>query len=175
MLSRTLTGAAVVMGILLTGCGTESGPTSETASEFAAVAADNSSGSHTRFVQQFTESLTNPCNGEVVDFVGEAINQINDVQGLHYEVQGNASGIGTGRVSGATYVYNVTGFESFNAPSDMAVQHTFGAGANARMITSTPGLSFTAHFQFRGVILPSGEPKINRSVDRVECKVESVT
>lgn len=171
MQSQTLTGAFVLMGMLLTGCGAESGPTSETAEGPTAASADFSAGSHTRFVEQFTEPLVNPCNGEVIVFVGEAINQINDVDGLHFVFQGTASGIGTGPESGATYVYNVTGYESFNTPSASAVQRAFGAGANARMISSIPSLSFTAHFQFHGVVLPSGEFKVTRSVDRVECKV----
>ena len=42
--------------------------------------------------------------------------------------------------------------------------------ANARMISNVPGLAFTSHFQFRGVALPSGEFKVSRDVDRVECK-----
>jgi hypothetical protein len=39
------------------------------------------------------------------------------------------------------------------------------------MISSIPSLSFTAHFQFHGLVLPSGEFKVTRSVDRVECKM----
>ena len=170
MQSQTLTEAAVLMGMLLTACGTESGPTSETAPGLTAPTAAFSAGSHTRFVEPFTEELVNPCNDELVIFSGEATNQVNDVDGLHSEFLTRASGTGIGQETGASYAYTLVGSFSFNTPDDTAPQFTVAEDANARMISDVPGLTFTAHFQFRGVTLPSGEFKVSRDVNRVECK-----
>jgi hypothetical protein len=161
MRSLTLTGAAILMGTLLTGCGAESGPTAANAPSLAAT--------QTRLVEPFTEPLTNPCNGEVIVFSGEAITQVDRV-GLHAQLQSSASGTGTGPESGATYGYNLVFHESFNSPSETAPQANFFANANARVTSNLPDLSFTAHFVFHGVALPSGEFKVTRDLDRVECK-----
>jgi len=170
MRSLTLAGPAMVMGMLLTGCGAESGPTAENVAGLTADAADHNTGSHIKLVETFTEPLVNPCNGEEIVFSGEAITQITDVGGLHSELQGSASGTGTGPESGATYAYNLVFHESFNTPSVTAPQANFFANANARVTSNLPGLSFTAHFVFHGVALPSGEFKVTRNLDRVECK-----
>ena len=170
MQSQTLTGAAVLMGMFLTGCGPEPGPTSETAVGPTTATADFSAGSHTRFVEQFTEPLVNPCNGEVIVFAGVATSQINRTGDFHLEFVTRASGTGTGPESGATYQYSLTAYETTNWGNGNDLQGTGGAGANARMISSLPELTFTAHFQFHGVALPSGEIAVTRDVDRVECK-----
>lgn len=170
MRSQTLTGAAVLMGMLLTGCGAESGPTAENIAGLAADAVDHNTGNHIKLVETFTESpIVNPCNGEAIVFSGVAVSQINNVDELHFEFLTRASGTGTGPESGATYAYTVTAYENVNKPDGVTVA-TFGAGANARMISSIPSLTFTAHFQFHGVFLPSGEFKVTRDLDRVECK-----
>jgi hypothetical protein len=106
----------------------------------------------------------------VIVFSGEAITQITDVGGLHSELTGSASGTGTGPESNATYEYNLVFHESFNTPSETAPQANFFGNANARVRSSIRDLSFTAHFVFHGVALPSGEFKITRNLDRVECK-----
>jgi len=170
MRSLTLAGPAMVMGMLLTGCGAESGPTAENVAGLTADAADHNTGSHIKLVETFTEPLVNPCNGEEIVFSGEALSQVTEVGGLHREFQGSASGTGIGPESGAAYTYNLTFHESFNFPSETASQGDFFANANARIGSSLPGLSFTAHFVFHGVALPSGEFKVTRSLDRVECK-----
>jgi len=148
---------------LLAGCEAESDLTAPNAPGLAVT--------HTRLVESFTESpLVNPCNGEAIVFSGVAISQINEVDDLHFEFWTRGSGTGTGPASGATYAYTVIAHESFDTPNHDAPHATFGAGANARMISSVPGLSFTAHFVFHGVALPSGEFEVTRNVDRVECK-----
>jgi hypothetical protein len=170
MQSPTLAGTALLMGTLLTGCGAELGPTGENAPALRADAAAPSTPRHTTTVEPFTESLVNPCNAEVIVFSGEGTNKVTDVRGLHVELQGSGSGTGTGPESGATYAYNLVFHESFNTPSPTAPQADFFANANARVRSSLPGLSFTAHFVFHAVALPSGEFKVTRNVDRVECK-----
>jgi hypothetical protein len=166
MRSQILTGAAVLMGMLLTGCGAESGPTAENTAGLAADAVDHNTGNHTKLVEVFTEPLTNPCNGEVIVFSGDAITQINEVNGLHRELLGHATGTGIGPESGASYTYNLVFQEAFQA----APEANFYANANARVISSVRALSFTAHFVAHAVFLPSGEFKVTRNVDRVECK-----
>jgi hypothetical protein len=80
------------------------------------------------------------------------------------------SGAGAGPESGASYAYNLVFHESDNTPSATGPQANFFANASARISSSLPGLSFTAHFVFHGVGLPSGEFKVTRNLDRVECK-----
>ena len=55
MRSQTLTGAVVLMGMLLTGCGAESGPTAENIVVLAADAVDHTIGSHIKLVEPFSE------------------------------------------------------------------------------------------------------------------------
>jgi hypothetical protein len=170
MRALTLSGATILAAALITSCGAEAGPTAENALGLTADAADLNTPQHTKLVEPFTEPLTNPCNGEVIVFSGEAITQITDVGGLHSELTGSASGTGTGPESNATYEYNLVFHESFNTPSETAPQANFFGNANARVRSSIRDLSFTAHFVFHGVALPSGEFKITRNLDRVECK-----
>jgi hypothetical protein len=175
MHSRIITGGAFLMGALLTGCGAESGPTAESTAltpntpVLSAGSANASSATHTKLVEQFEEPLMNPCNGEVIVFTGVARSQINDIDGLHVEFLTRASGNGTGPESGASYHYELTAYENTNWTRDR-LDGTFGAGANARMISSVPELTFTAHFRFHGVLLPSGAFTVTRNLDRVECK-----
>jgi hypothetical protein len=171
MRSLTWTGAAMLMGMLLTGCGAESGPTAVNEAGLTADAAAYNTGNHIKLVETFTESpIVNPCNGEAIVFSGVAVSQINNVDELHFEFLTRASGTGSGPESGASYAYELTAYETFNTPDGAAPQATFGAGANARMISSIPGLTFTAHFQFHGIALPGGGFKVTRDLDRVECK-----
>jgi hypothetical protein len=169
MRSLILTGA-VSLAALMMGCGPEASSMAENSPVFAVETAAHSPGSHIKLVEQFTEPLVNPCNGEVIVFAGVAISQINQTGDFHLEFETRASGTGIGPESGATYEYSVTGYEATNWGNGNELQGTFGAGANARMISSLPELTFTAHFQFHGVALPSGEFTVTRNVDRVECK-----
>jgi hypothetical protein len=170
MRALTLSGVAILAAALITSCGAEAGPTAENVLGLTADAADLNTPQHTKLVEPFTEPLTNPCNGEVIVFSGEAITQITDVGGLHSELTGSASGTGTGPESNATYEYNLVFHESFNTPSETAPQATFFGNANARVRSSIRDLTFTAHFVFHGVALPSGEFRITRNLDRVQCK-----
>jgi hypothetical protein len=171
---RSLKLTAAIMAIaLITGCEAGSDLTAENAHGLkadVADAADLKTPVHIKLVEQFTESLTNPCNGEVIVFSGEAITQITEVDGLHTELQGSASGTGTGPESGATYEYNLVFHENDKIPSVTKPQGNFFANANARVSSSLRELSFTSHFVFHGVVLPSGEFKLTRVVERTECK-----
>lgn len=166
MRSLTLTGVAIAAVALITSCGVDSNPTAENEAGLTPVAAQLSTPVHTKLVEVFTEPLTNPCNGEVIVFSGDAITQINEVNGLHRELLGHATGTGIGPQSGASYTYNLVFQEAFQA----APEANFYANANARVISSVRALSFTAHFVAHAVFLPSGEFKVTRNVDKVECK-----
>ena len=145
----------LMMGTLLIGPGAE--------------AADHATGEHIKSVEPFTETLVNPCNGEAIVFSGEAVLHFTVLDNRHVEFFTSSTGTGIGPESGATYTYNLdAAHEIFHTANGQNA--TFEAGANARMITDLPGLSFTSHFVFHGVILPSGEFKVTRSLDRVECK-----
>lgn len=170
MRSLTLTGVAILAAALITGCEAESSPTDENAAGLIADAVAQNTPTHSKVVEPFTEPLASPCNGEVIVFSGEAITKMNDVGGLHSELQGSASGAGTGPESGATYAYHLVFHENFNTPSPTALQANHFANANARVSSSLRGLSFTAHFVFHAVALPGGEFKVTRNLDRVECK-----
>ncbi len=166
----TLTLAAMATA-LLTGCGAEVGPTADNTTGLTADAADQNTAHHFKSVEPFTEPLVNPCNGETIVFSGVAVVQINgDRDGLHFEFFTSAEGTGTGPESGATYTYHLDAAHENNNWSPDRLHATFTGGANARIISDLPGLSFTAHFVFHGVLLPSGEFKVTRSLDRVECK-----
>ena|GEM_PF-4111563 len=164
------TGAAMLLGAVLTACGTETAPTAVRALAVSPDAVALHTPEHVKLVEQFLESLTNPCNGEVIVFSGEAISQITTVDGLHFEFQTSASGTGTGPESGATYTYNLVAHESFNTSSETASHLDRFANANARIISSDPSLSFTSHFVNHFIFLPSGDFKLTRNVERTECK-----
>jgi len=60
MRSLTQTGATTLMGVLLAGCGAESGPTAVNVAAHAADAATRNTGNHIKVVEPFTEPLVNP-------------------------------------------------------------------------------------------------------------------
>jgi hypothetical protein len=169
MQSLKLTGAAILGFALMSGCEAGSDLTAENPPELTADAAEvYNSG---KVVESFTELGVNPCNGEEILFSGVAIYRIVEVDGGEHSIfQTSSYATGTGSVSGATYTAHLISHETFNTPSADAPQLEFFANANVRIISSVPELSFTAHFVSHGLVLPSGEFKLTRNVDRVECK-----
>jgi hypothetical protein len=167
----TLTGAAMLMVVLLTGCVNEDSPTTATTPALAVEGAGHHTTDHTKFVETFVFALTSPCNGELIVISGEAISQVTEMVGLHFEYQSSLLATGTGPESGAVYTLNDTFHEGFNTPSVTASQFTFIQRSAARVTSDLPGLSFTVHLVFHGVSLPSGEFKVTRDVDGAECKV----
>ena len=153
----TLTNPAMLMmGTLLTGCGAE--------------AADHATVEHIKSVEPFTETLVNPCNGEAIVFSGEAVLRVTQLDDWHLEFFTSATSTGTGQESGATYTSRLVQHEIVRWSADDDKHATFAAGAAARTTSDLPDLGFTSHFVFHGVLLPSGEFKVTRSLDRVECK-----
>jgi len=124
--------------------------------------------------------IESPCNGELIAFSGEAIYQFTLVGtrealdagfSVHEEFQSRLRATGTGQESGASYTINEIFHESFQSPSPPAPQFTFSVGGMFHVTSDLPGLSFDGHFGFHGLALPSGEFKVTRELERVECKV----
>ena len=170
MRSLTLAGAAILAVSLMTGCEAGSYLTAENAAGLTADAAEVSNSG--KVVESFVERGVNPCNGETIVFSGVAIYRIVEVDGGEHSIfQTSSYSTGTGSVSGATYTAHLISHETFNTPSADAPQLEFFANANVRILSSVPQLSYTAHFVNHGVLTPTGEFKLTRNVDRVECKV----
>ncbi len=180
MRSLTLTGAAMLAAALLTGCGAESGPTTENAPPLSADATDHNTANHYSSITPLDEIFISPCNGETIHLTGTLSAQSNDVasqdaldQGLylHHELQVVVSETGTGLTTGASYRSHDVNHESFNSPSGPAANFNFRYNEQFYFISKTPGLSFSGQFFFHFVALPSGEFKITRDIGALECRV----
>ena len=179
MRSLTLSGAAMLMAALVTGCASDDSPTAPSALSLAVDGAGHNVAVHTKFIEALSFVYENPCNGEMIAFSGEAISQETAVGTLedleagsarHFEYQSSLLATGTGPESGAVYTLNDTFHEGFNTPSASAPQATFSARAATRVRSDLPGLSWTIHFVYHVVTLPSGEFKVTRDVDSAQCK-----
>jgi hypothetical protein len=157
---------ATMVAALLTGCGTEPGPTAENAPGLAAA----------RHVVQHSKSTIsednysiNPCNGETVHFIGTITEQANvvsvDDATLHIEVESQLSATATGLTTGTSYRVHATSGLSFNVPAVTAPNVTFTERDHFHFHSETPGLSFMGAFFVHIVALPSGEVKVTREVD----------
>jgi hypothetical protein len=171
MRSLTLTGAAMLMGMLLTGCGAESGPTAESAPGLTADATSHNTADHFSLNELVADTLVNPCNGETVQLAGTLVGQVNLVDtrehldagnALHYEIHAVISETGTGLTTGATYTFHANYHEVFNSPTVAALNFTFSQQDRGHVNSTTPGLSFGGHSFIHVVGLPSGEVKVTR-------------
>ena len=178
MRSLTLTGAAMLMATLLTGCGAEAGPTAENASGLLADATSPNTADHFKTVEAVTFEGQNPCNGELITFTGTAAIQITLVDTRehldagfwnHMEFQQHVTASGTGSESGATYTINDISHEGFESPNPLAPHFTFTEHATTRVTSDIAGLSFIVHFVFHGVV-PSGQDfKLTVGLDQLTC------
>jgi len=178
-LTVTLTGVAMVVAALLTGCGTEAGPTAESVPGLTADATDHNVADHFKSVTPVTFSDgVNPCNGEQITFTGTVESQVTvigsremlDAGGfLHREYQQHVQATGAGSETGATYTINDIFHESFDFPNGSAPHVTLGDHATTHVTSDLPGLSFTAHFVFH-LVVPSGKDfKVTTDLDWVKC------
>jgi hypothetical protein len=171
MRSLTLTGAAMMMGMLLTACGAEAGPTVENTPGLTADATSHITADHFSLNEPVEETLVNPCNGETVQLAGTLVGQINNVDtrehldagnALHYEIHAVISETGIGLTTGATYSFHANYHEVFNSPTVEALNFTFSLQDRGHVNSTTPRLSFGGHFFVHVVQLPSGEFKVTR-------------
>ena len=134
---------ATMVAALLTGCGTEAGPTAENAPSLAA--ARHVARHSTSTIPEDNFSI-NPCNGETVHFIGTIIEQTNvvsvDDATLHIEVESRLSATGTGLTTGTSYGVHATSGVSFNSPTVTAPNATFTERDHFHFHSETPGLSF---------------------------------
>jgi hypothetical protein len=167
--SLTLTGAATLVVALMTGCGAESGPTAESA---PGLTADAEIADHFELREVITFEAANPCNGELITFIGESFYQVTVVgtqeegpdagQPVHFEFQQVVKVTGTGSETGASYTVNDTYHEGYNAPHNYLERGSFHA------TSSVPSLSFRGYFDFHVVVLPSGEFTVTHEVPVTE-------
>ncbi len=170
---RTLSLATVTLtaAALLGACGAEAGPTAVNAPDFS---------SHQRFPQHTSSTIAiddefiNPCNGETVHVTGTIDEQVTIVPselvgGLHFELQDVFSASGVGTTSGASYRAHGTTQTSFDSPNFEALNATFSDRARLDFIADSPGLSFRLIVDLHLVDLPSGEEKVTRDVESLEC------
>lgn len=168
----TLTWAAMLAAALLTGCGTEAGPTAETA---PGLTADSRSVTHTSDTSPIAETDVNPCNGETIELTGTLIFQDTQVaidgDVLHHEATARVVESGVGLTTGASYTLRLILHEGFNSPNLPAPNFVYNFRQAYRVTSPTPGLDYTALAVFHVVGLPSGEFKVTRAVESVECRV----
>lgn len=168
MRSPTLAVTALLMGTLLTGCGTESGPNTESAATFATGGTDRTT-NHVWESGPVEETVINPCNGETIHFTGSGVGQGNfvDVAGnnLHREFHAVVTETGTGETTGATYTLRANYHEAFNSPTGPAPNFTFGIQDRGHVDSSIPELSFTWLYTIHFLVTASGEFKITRDIE----------
>ena len=172
MRSLKLTGAAMLAAALLTGCGAEAGPTAETA---PSLTAEPHTAEHSSTTYTFEDYVGNPCNGETVHLTGIGVQQTNVVNGgggvLHYELQLVEDITGTGLTTGASYRSHNVIEEGFNEPTASALNVTYTFREESYvMMSTTPGVSFRQGALFHFVALPSGEFKVTRDLESLECR-----
>lgn len=172
MRSPTLTGAALLMGTLLTGCGADS-PTAENASPLSPDAALTAM--HVVSTIPLDETFVSPCNGEPIHFTGTLSAEDTFVGDspdyyLHHELQVLVSETGTGLTTGASYIVHDVNHEGFNSPTAPAPNFTFTYRENYFFNSTTPGLSFSGRFFVHYLALPSGEFFVTRDSGSLECR-----
>jgi len=178
MQPMTFTRVAILTAAFLTGCGSESSPTGESAPVTTVYATAHNTADHFTAVDPVTFQIDSPCNGESITLTGTAESQVTYVDtrenldagnSVHTEFQQHTTATGTGSVTGATYTINDVYHEGFNSPNPPAPHVTFGARGMTRVTSNVAGLSFTGHFVFQAVI-PSGQDfKVTTSLERVTC------
>jgi hypothetical protein len=168
MRSPTLTLATTLTAALLIGCGTESSPT---AADLPLTL------DHAKYVEAVNFEIESPCNGELIAFSGESINQVtvdgalDDPANLHYEFLSRTRATGTGSETGAIYTLNDIFHDSFDSPNIPAPHFTVSNHASTHVTSTFPELGFTVHFVFHGLAPADGEFKVTRDAESVVCKV----
>lgn len=171
--------SALLAAAVLTACAGDDALTAPLTPALAVEDAGHNAADHFQAVEAADFEIVSPCNGELIAFSGENTYQVTFVDtrehldagfSLHTEFQAHTQATGTGPESGASYAINDIYHENFESPSPPAPQVTFSAHGTTRVTSDLPGLSFDIRFEFHGVGLPSGEFKVTRFVDSLECQ-----
>jgi len=167
MRSLTLTGAAMLAAVLLTGCGSDSDPTAASTAGPLADATSSHTVDHFSINEPFPGSdvFVNPCNGETIQFTGTLVGQVTTML-THFELHTVISATGTGLTTGAAYTFYVNDHESFNSPTPEALNFTYRFLERDKATSTTPGLSFAGHAYLNFVALPDGTFKITRESEQ---------
>ena len=139
--------------------------------------AGHNSAQHVSSTTALDETIESPCNGETIHLTGTVREQatiVGDPEDFPAHIHGEHSGVvsesGIGLTTGASYEFRDSFHGLFNSPSIPAVNFEFTEHDTGRMTSSTPGLSFTLRFFIHGVGLPTGEFKVTKQVESVECR-----
>jgi hypothetical protein len=167
MRSLTLTGAAMLAVVLLTGCGSDSDPTAANTAVPPADATSSQRVEHFTINEPFPgeDVFANPCNGETIQFTGTLVGQVTSMD-THFEVHIIIRATGTGLTTGAAYTFYVNQHESFNSPNPEALNFTYRFLERDVATSTTPGLSFAGYNYFNFVALPDGTFRITRDSDQ---------
>jgi hypothetical protein len=168
--------AALAAAVTLTACDSATTPTAPPA-QLRVEDAGHNAALHFSSTTALDETLESPCNGETIHLTGTARDQMTVVgvpedlpdNWLHAEHSGVVSESGTGLTTGLPYQFRDSFHEIFNSPSVSAANFVFHTKETGRVTTTEPGLSFTLHFAFYAVGLPSGEIKVTREIESLEC------
>ena len=144
-----------------------------------AVGTGHNAADHFKIDEPVAFEVLNPCNGELIDFVGRETGQINAVDtrehldngnSIHFEHQGHVVATGTGQQTGTAYAINDVFHESFNSPSPPAPQVTISFRETFRVTSPAPGMGFSVHVLFHLVLSPSADDvKITKDIESANC------
>jgi hypothetical protein len=178
MRAATWTRAGVAALALLTGCGTESGPTGESAPSLAAASHPNTT-EHNRFVTQLDEVFSSPCNGELIHYTGTLVTDMHFVfspdmldpvpDTLHSVLHMMVRETGIGLTTGTVYTAKDNFYEGFTLPDGHDQYQSFSFHEKFRITADAPGLSFGGHLQVHFVGVPDGDGKFTKVVEGEEC------
>jgi hypothetical protein len=165
------TGVAILAAAVVAGCGAESDLTNESAASLSADVADHNPTDHIKYTIEISETNLNPCNGELVQLAGTVVGHsqlvgpqdiLDPDRRLHEEIHEVVSETGVGLTTGATYTLRATFTEGWNTPDPLALNATYHERQKIRVMSTTPGLTYTALATIHIVTPPSGESKITR-------------
>ena len=173
MRSLTWTGATIVAVALVAGCGSESGPTGESAPSLAAASHPRTT-VHTASVTPLDEVFSSPCNGELIHYTGTMRTQMTfvaspDTLFQHVVVHIVVRETGLGLTTGVVYTAKDNFYEGFTLPYGHQQYQSFSFHDKFRITADAPGLSFGGHLQVHFVGVPDGDGKFTRITGSEQC------
>jgi hypothetical protein len=178
MTSRIAAASLLCLASVLGACATDGTTPAPTDPSFAVGTGHNAT-DHFTIDQPIEFQIDNPCNGELIDFVGRETGQINAVDtrehldngnSIHFEHLSHVVASGVGQQTGAQYAINDVFHEVFESPSPPAPQFTAGFHDALRVTSAPPGSGFQLHTQMHVVLSPSAnEAKVTRDIESVSC------
>jgi hypothetical protein len=169
---------ALVLGaVALAGC-TADPATAPSRPALAVEEAGHNASDHFKIDDPIAFTLESPCNGEMIEFTGRDLGEINAVDtrehldagfSLHFEHHSHVTATGTGQVTGITYDADEIFNERFESPSVPAPQFTGSFSEVIYVNSPVPGTSFTVRFAVSVVKPPFADLKVTRVIETAEC------